>query len=117
VRVVHEAVADGVRSRLTILPALFGRYCWPPRLVFVHAECPDLFDDVSGVQWVAKWLRARGWSAASIHGERGQRERQHVMRLFANGSLTVLAAKDVAARLRVISDYVPSRSADRPKPL
>ena len=47
---------------------------------------------------VAEALRAQGWSAASIHGEHGQRERQHVMRLFANGSLSVLAATDVAAR-------------------
>ena len=43
-------------------------------------------------------LRAAGWVAASIHGDLAQRERQHVMRLFANGSCSVLAATDVAAR-------------------
>jgi ATP-dependent RNA helicase DbpA len=43
-------------------------------------------------------LRGRGWVAASIHGEMAQRDRQHVMRLFANGSCTVLVATDVAAR-------------------
>ena len=59
-------------------------------LVFcaTRAECQALGDT----------LRARGWVAASIHGELGQRERQHVMRLFANGSCSVLAATDVAAR-------------------
>jgi ATP-dependent RNA helicase DbpA len=59
-------------------------------LVFcaTRAECQALGDA----------LRERGWAAASIHGEMGQRERQHVMRLFANGSCTVLAATDVAAR-------------------
>jgi ATP-independent RNA helicase DbpA len=49
-------------------------------------------------QALGEALRARGWAAASIHGEMGQRERQHVMRLFANGSCSVLAATDVAAR-------------------
>jgi len=43
-------------------------------------------------------LRACGWVAASIHGDLAQRERQHVMRMFANGSCSVLAATDVAAR-------------------
>jgi ATP-independent RNA helicase DbpA len=47
---------------------------------------------------VAEALRARGWVAASIHGELSQRERSHVMRLFANESCPVLVATDVAAR-------------------
>jgi ATP-independent RNA helicase DbpA len=59
-------------------------------LVFCNtkAECAD----------VSSALRASGWVAASIHGDLAQRERQHVMRLFANGSCSVLAATDVAAR-------------------
>lgn len=47
---------------------------------------------------VARELGRIGWSAAAIHGEMSQRERTHVMRLFAAGSCTVLAATDVAAR-------------------
>jgi ATP-dependent RNA helicase DbpA len=47
---------------------------------------------------VAEALRNRGWVAASIHGELSQRERSHVMRLFANESCPVLVATDVAAR-------------------
>lgn len=47
---------------------------------------------------VAARLRAVGWTAASLHGEMGQRERQHVLRLFAGGSCSVLVATDVAAR-------------------
>jgi ATP-independent RNA helicase DbpA len=47
---------------------------------------------------VAEHLRAHGWVAASIHGELSQRERAHVMRLFANDSCSVLVATDVAAR-------------------
>jgi ATP-independent RNA helicase DbpA len=47
---------------------------------------------------IAAELRAQGWVAGSIHGELSQRERQHVQRLFANGSCSVLAATDLAAR-------------------
>ena len=47
---------------------------------------------------VAEYLRGSGWVAASIQGDMAQRERQHVMRLFANGSCTLLVATDVAAR-------------------
>ncbi|HTV24822.1 MAG TPA: DEAD/DEAH box helicase [Polyangiaceae bacterium] len=47
---------------------------------------------------VAEALSARGWVAASIHGELSQRERTHVTRLFANESCPVLVATDVAAR-------------------
>ena len=46
----------------------------------------------------AEHLRDSGWVAASIQGEMAQRERQHAMRLFANGSCTLLVATDVAAR-------------------
>jgi ATP-independent RNA helicase DbpA len=47
---------------------------------------------------VAAELRSSGWVAACIHGEMPQQERQHVMRLFANRSCSVLSATDVAAR-------------------
>jgi len=47
---------------------------------------------------VAEYLRGAGWVAASIQGDMAQRERQHAMRLFANGSCTLLVATDVAAR-------------------
>ncbi|HEU4579124.1 MAG TPA: ATP-dependent RNA helicase DbpA [Polyangiaceae bacterium] len=59
-------------------------------LIFCNtrSECSEL----------AEQLRASGWVAASIHGELAQRERQHVMRLFANGSCSLLVATDVAAR-------------------
>lgn len=59
-------------------------------LVFsnTRAECSQIADD----------LCAQGWVAASIHGELSQRDRAHVMRLFANESCSVLVATDVAAR-------------------
>ncbi|MEY4551136.1 MAG: hypothetical protein RL685_7331 [Pseudomonadota bacterium] len=59
-------------------------------LVFCNtrAECDQVGTD----------LRALGWVAGAIHGDLSQRERQHIQRLFANGSCSVLAATDVAAR-------------------
>lgn len=59
-------------------------------LIFCNtrSECSEL----------AEHLRALGWVAASLHGEMAQRERQHVVRLFTNGSCTLLVATDVAAR-------------------
>jgi ATP-independent RNA helicase DbpA len=59
-------------------------------LVFCNTrdECESLADG----------LRALGWVAASLHGEVPQPERQHVTRLFANQSCSVLIATDVAAR-------------------
>jgi ATP-dependent RNA helicase DbpA len=43
-------------------------------------------------------LRAQGFVAAELHGELDQRERDQVMVRFANRSLSVLVATDIAAR-------------------
>ncbi len=43
-------------------------------------------------------LTARGISAAALHGELEQRDRDQVLTTFANRSLSVLVATDVAAR-------------------
>ncbi|MBF0675083.1 ATP-dependent RNA helicase DbpA [Pseudomonas sp.] len=44
------------------------------------------------------FLKARGLSAAALHGDLEQRDRDQVLTLFANRSLSVLVATDVAAR-------------------
>lgn len=49
-------------------------------------------------QEVADFLRARGICAQPLHGDLEQRERDQVLTLFANRSLSVLVATDVAAR-------------------
>ncbi|UFH51787.1 ATP-dependent RNA helicase DbpA [Pseudomonas sp. KNUC1026] len=49
-------------------------------------------------QEVVEQLAAKGISAAALHGEMEQRDRDQVLALFANRSLTVLVATDVAAR-------------------
>lgn len=47
---------------------------------------------------IAKALNAEGFSAVALHGELDQRERDQRLALFANQSLAVLVATDVAAR-------------------
>jgi ATP-independent RNA helicase DbpA len=78
------------RDRVSALARWLGVERPESALVFCNTkvECAD----------VSQALRASGWAAAAIHGDLAQRERQHVMRLFANGSCSVLAATDVAAR-------------------
>jgi ATP-independent RNA helicase DbpA len=47
---------------------------------------------------LARLLQAQGYSALALHGELEQRDRDHVMVSFVNGSCSVLVATDVAAR-------------------
>jgi ATP-independent RNA helicase DbpA len=95
----QQAAGDNVEQRFFRVGraepvALLARWLAHERpasaLVFcsTRAECATVADTLSQL----------GWVAACIHGDMAQRERQHVMRLFANGSCTVLAATDVAAR-------------------
>ena len=49
-------------------------------------------------------LRAQGFAALELHGDLEQRERDQVMVQFANGSISVLVATDIAARGLDITD-------------
>ncbi|WP_369958582.1 ATP-dependent RNA helicase DbpA [Pseudomonas benzenivorans] len=49
-------------------------------------------------QTLVEHLTAKGLSAAALHGDLEQRERDQVLAMFANRSLSVLVATDVAAR-------------------
>lgn len=89
-RVQHSFHRVAAHERLRALARWLGHHRPASTLVFCNTrgEC-----DRVGTE-----LRALGWVAGSIHGELSQRERQHIQRLFANGSCSVLAATDVAAR-------------------
>jgi ATP-independent RNA helicase DbpA len=50
------------------------------------------------VDQLTAFLSAAGMSAAALHGDREQRDRDEVLVGFGNGSLRVLVASDVAAR-------------------
>ena len=95
-RVEQRFIRVDAAARIAALAAWLGQETPESALVFCNtrAECNGVSDE----------LCRRGWSAACIHGEMAQRERQHVMRLFANGSCSVLAATDVAARGWDIAD-------------
>lgn len=55
---------------------------------FTKQQCQDLVEH----------LTAEGISAAALHGDLEQRDRDQVLAMFANRSLSVLVATDVAAR-------------------
>ena len=67
---------------------------------------------------VADALQKRGFSAAAIHGDLDQRDRENRLVQFANMSLSVLVATDVAARgldidnLDVVINYQISRDLE-----
>ena len=77
-------------ERNNTLLALFEHYQPETALVFCHTkrQC----DEVAGL------LLDRGIEALAIHGDLEQRERDQVLVKFANNSVSVLVATDVAAR-------------------
>ncbi|MRR33657.1 ATP-dependent RNA helicase DbpA [bacterium] len=101
VTVKVEAVHDGTqmkqlfflvdsRERLAAVARILGHYRPESTLVFCNTrkECQEL----------AEALTERGFSALAIHGDLEQRERDQVLARFANKSVSVLVATDVAAR-------------------
>ncbi len=88
--VTHAFHRVAAHQRLAALARWLGHHRPGSTLVFCNTR--------SECEAVSSELRALGWVAASIHGELSQRERQHVQRLFAGGSCSVLVATDVAAR-------------------
>ncbi|XP_023013509.1 ATP-dependent RNA helicase p62 [Leptinotarsa decemlineata] len=71
------------------------------------------------VEAITRTIKTYGWSAATMHGDKTQQERDYVLRQFRNGKITVLVATDVAARgldvegiKHVINYDYPSSSED-----
>ncbi|XP_076234176.1 putative ATP-dependent RNA helicase DDX5 isoform X2 [Calliopsis andreniformis] len=68
---------------------------------------------------ITRNIRRDGWQALSIHGDKNQQERDHVLQEFKSGRVPILVATDVAARGLDVDDvkYVinfdyPSSSED-----
>ncbi|XP_012259378.2 ATP-dependent RNA helicase dbp2-like isoform X2 [Athalia rosae] len=68
---------------------------------------------------ITRNIRRDGWQALSIHGDKNQQERDHVLQEFRSGRAPILVATDVAARGLDVEDvkYVinfdyPSSSED-----
>ncbi len=77
-------------KRVAAVARLLGHYRIESTLIFCNTK--------KDCQEVATALIARGVSALAIHGDLEQRERDQVLARFANKSVSVLVATDVAAR-------------------
>lgn len=77
-------------KRTAALAQILGHYRAESTLVFCNTkkECQE----------VANTLKQSGFSALAIHGDLEQRERDQVLARFANKSVSILVATDVAAR-------------------
>jgi ATP-dependent RNA helicase DbpA len=77
-------------QRTEAMARILGHYCPESTLVFCNTklECQEM----------ATALVSRGFAALAIHGDLEQRERDQVLVRFANRSVSVLVATDVAAR-------------------
>ncbi|MCX8089142.1 MAG: DEAD/DEAH box helicase [Meiothermus ruber] len=84
------AIQAPIHNRLSVLSDLLFAYAPERTIVFTStkAECNDL----------ALGLESRAHSAAPIHGDMGQIDRERVMERFRSGAVSVLVATDVAAR-------------------
>ncbi len=77
-------------QRTAALARILGHYRAESTLVFCNTK--------KDCQEVADTLKDRGFSALAIHGDLEQRERDQVLARFANKSVSILVATDVAAR-------------------
>ena len=86
-QILYEVDKD---ERTAAVARILGHYRPESTLVFCNTriECQELADS----------LVKRGLSALAIHGDLEQRERDQVLVRFANKSVSVLVATDVAAR-------------------
>jgi len=82
-------VADNTPRRLA-LRLLLMHYCPESTLVFCNTK--------RETQEVADELLSYGFSALALHGDLEQRERDQTLVQFANKSVSILVATDVAAR-------------------
>lgn len=97
-------------DRIESVARVLGHYRPESTLVFCNTriECQE----------VADVLVQRGFSALAIHGDLEQRERDQVLVRFANKSVSVLVATDVAARgldikeLAAVVNYELSRDPE-----
>lgn len=86
----HFYAVDDDLQRLTAVRLLLLQHCPESAVVFCNTK--------REAQQVAEDLRAHGFSALALHGDLDQRDRDQTLVRFANKSVAVLAATDVAAR-------------------
>lgn len=88
--IVQHFIETTAKQRMTLVAALLSQQQPNACVIFCNTkrECDE----------VAQSLQDHHISALSLHGDLEQREREQVLIRFANGSIRVLIATDVAAR-------------------
>ena len=81
---------DKEQDRVTALQLLLLAQPFKAAVVFCNTR--------KDAQTVAGSLKSAGFSAASLHGEMEQKDRDQTLIRFANNSISILVATDVAAR-------------------
>jgi len=97
---------DGGKSKIDVLHDLLTEPEYGKVLVFGRTK--------HGVERLAKALRARGFKADSIHGNKSQGARERALDLFKRNTSQVLVATDVAARGIDVSDITHVINYDIP---
>ncbi len=91
VRVDHNFyLVENDKHRMTALQLLLLDQKYTSAAVFCNTR--------QDTQIVAGGLKSTGFSAAALHGEMEQKDRDQTLIRFTNNSITVLVATDVAAR-------------------
>jgi ATP-independent RNA helicase DbpA len=106
-QIVYQVEHEG---RIDAVTRILGHYRPEAALIFCNTrlECQELADALAG----------HGFAALAIHGDLEQRERDQVLARFANRSVSVLVATDVAARgldikeLPAVINYELSRNPE-----
>lgn len=68
-----------------------------------------------GCETLFRQLREKQWPAEAIHGDKSQRERDHIIAAFRSGSCRILIATDVASRGLDVKDISHVVNFDFPK--
>jgi ATP-dependent RNA helicase RhlE len=80
----------GARSKVELLKSCLAERPGDLSLVFARTK--------HGAEKLMKTLVASGFSAASIHGNKSQGQRERAIKAFRDGEVRILVATDVAAR-------------------
>jgi superfamily II DNA/RNA helicase len=104
--VEQDVVRLGGRNKLDVLQELLIQPGFEKVLIFGRTK--------HGVEKLSKALTARGFSAASIHGNKSQTHRQRALNGFKEHAVKVLVATDVAARGIDVADVTHVINFDQP---
>ena len=86
----HFYKVDGKKRRIEALCTLLAQYSSRSTLIFCNTKVQT--------QSVSDALGKKGFSVMALHGDLEQRDRDRTLIKFANKSLSILVATDVAAR-------------------